>query len=292
MEGLWSSLAISAIVTIVVYGAFPFISARLRKKPITKKKWKRQVIISCVICMLIFSALGSVSGSGASNGLPALIWGTLFYNNGIKVLTQRGLLIDNDAATVSPSQASAVSEAESLLVEKESVLPPPSQQSEQVSHSQERSSAKDISTFPPTESISSNSPPPSENTKKQKAVSHQKNSRFFPLVILSVLTVCLAAYAVYLNWEIKQVTAEYEELLSTRNKTISQYSSQVWSLKSDISRLEREIEFYDEHIVFVPNDGTNLYHNYDCWKWRGSSFWAYNIDAAKSRGYSACSYCS
>ena len=179
MEGLWSSLAISAIVTIVVYGAFPFISARLRKKPITKKKWKRQVIISCVICMLIFSALGSVSGSGASNGLPALIWGTLFYNNGIKVLTQRGLLIDNDAATVSPSQASAVSEAESLLVEKESVLPPPSQQSEQVSHSQERSSAKDISTFPPTESISSNSPPPSENTKKQKAVSHQKEFAFF-----------------------------------------------------------------------------------------------------------------
>ena len=52
-----------------------------------------------------------------------------------------------------------------------------------------------------------------------------------------------------------------------------------------------KLEFYDECIVFVEDDGTDLYHIYECDRFKGDYFWAYNIEQAEYRGYKPCPIC-
>ena len=74
--------------------------------------------------------------------------------------------------------------------------------------------------------------------------------------------------------------------------------SQLSSTRETIERLREEnddmsseIAFYDRHIVFIADDGTNKYHNYRCPYLDTSHFWAYNTENAKGQGYKPCSYC-
>lgn len=55
--------------------------------------------------------------------------------------------------------------------------------------------------------------------------------------------------------------------------------------------LDEKIEFYEEFVVIVPDDGSNLYHKYGCSECDTSSFRAYNIALAKNEGYNPCSEC-
>lgn len=54
---------------------------------------------------------------------------------------------------------------------------------------------------------------------------------------------------------------------------------------------EQKLEFFDEHVVFVEDDGTDLYHKYDCYRFKGDYFWAYNIENAIYIGYEPCPRC-
>lgn len=58
-----------------------------------------------------------------------------------------------------------------------------------------------------------------------------------------------------------------------------------WSQNHD------KVEFIDEHIVFVEDDGTDFYHKYECYKFVGNYFWAYNIELAEYNGYRLCPLC-
>ena len=58
-----------------------------------------------------------------------------------------------------------------------------------------------------------------------------------------------------------------------------------------IDDLENDLYFYDRYVVFVPDDGTNIYHKADCYKFDSYYFWAYNVDAAKYKGFSPCNWC-
>ena len=82
-------------------------------------------------------------------------------------------------------------------------------------------------------------------------------------------------------------------------------SSRISDLKTEITELTQEknnlqsknilnadkVNFLDNHIVVVEDDGTNLYHKYDCSKFLGNYFWAFNTEAAKSEGYDPCPLC-
>ena len=43
--------------------------------------------------------------------------------------------------------------------------------------------------------------------------------------------------------------------------------------------------------VFIEDDGTNLYHKYDCYKFLGNNCWAHNTEYAKYLGYKPCPLC-
>ena len=52
-----------------------------------------------------------------------------------------------------------------------------------------------------------------------------------------------------------------------------------------------KLEFIDDNIVFIEDDGTDQYHKYDCYKFVGNHYWAHNIEYAEYIGYSPCPIC-
>ena len=63
------------------------------------------------------------------------------------------------------------------------------------------------------------------------------------------------------------------------------------SLLDEFLGVTDELIFYQAHVVFVSDDGTNKYHMYECEDFDDYSFWAYNTEAAISKGYRACKKC-
>ena len=87
------------------------------------------------------------------------------------------------------------------------------------------------------------------------------------------------------NAAIKEENEKQQQKLGDLNWAVSKHTSLIDSL-------EEQIAFYDEHVVFVADDGTKIYHNYDCQEFQScTAFWAYNTEAAKSEGYTPCSKC-
>ena len=84
-------LILSLIVTLFVYGAFPIIFAKVRKTPITKKKYKTLCYCVNIIGIVFFVAF---NGSAVSGG-PYLLWTWIFSNRGLKSLEAKGILADS-----------------------------------------------------------------------------------------------------------------------------------------------------------------------------------------------------
>ena len=91
--------------------------------------------------------------------------------------------------------------------------------------------------------------------------------------------------------------AQYSEI-DYLNGRVNYWSNQTDKLKDEVSDLQWEktkqgwnLNFYEEHVVIVPDDGTRKYHKYGCDDLDTSSFWAFNTEAAIQKGYRACSKC-
>lgn len=83
----------------------------------------------------------------------------------------------------------------------------------------------------------------------------------------------------------------YERSDSNFRKEIATKTEAIEKLQAENSDMQKEIRFYDDHVVFVSDDGTRKYHNYSCPYLDLSHFWAYNTEAAKDEGYKPCSHC-
>jgi len=72
-------------------------------------------------------------------------------------------------------------------------------------------------------------------------------------------------------------------------------------LEADIKALTEALEaaepykvkaqFMDNYVVFVENNGSRVYHTYDCEEFSKSNFWAYSRKLAESNGFGPCSVC-
>lgn len=83
--------------------------------------------------------------------------------------------------------------------------------------------------------------------------------------------------------------------LATKNQNLLEYRDEIYDLKNEIYELENSYEekiaFYNKYVVIVSDDNTNQYHKYGCKYCDTSSFWVYNVKAARDRGYSPCRTC-
>lgn len=110
------------------------------------------------------------------------------------------------------------------------------------------------------------------NIKRTDKADKTKKILVVVIIVLSVLTffACIMSVVVY---------SEYNSVRSR----LSDQRSRNWEL-------EKEVGFYQEHIALV-NEDDKYYHKQSCDYFDASSFWAYNTEQAKNKGYSACPKC-
>ena len=107
------------------------------------------------------------------------------------------------------------------------------------------------------------------------------------------------------NNTLKSDISELNDDISELKEDITEYQKEITKYKTDIAQLKKDKNYYynywsdnnkkidvlDSYIVFIEDDGTNLYHKYDCYKFLGNNCWAHNTEYAKYLGYKPCPLC-
>lgn len=133
-------------------------------------------------------------------------------------------------------------------------------------------------------------------------------------VTITVLAIAIAAVSLYRTFEYQNEITLLKDQQALLQNQIDELTSNVYDKNVKITKLEKQIEdknlkytkllkekqnlqtkvdFYDDCVVFVLDDGTNRYHKFDCFvfTYSNSEYWAYNIEYARYRGYKACFAC-
>ena len=71
------------------------------------------------------------------------------------------------------------------------------------------------------------------------------------------------------------------EALTKENEALTQKTDQM----------QKKVDFMDSYVVFVEDDGTGLYHKYDCPRFAQRSFLAYSRKLAEKNRYTPCPNC-
>lgn len=115
----------------------------------------------------------------------------------------------------------------------------------------------------------------------------KKRSFKTPLIVVSILLVlsfALNLYQIGINNQSKQNNQKLQQ-------TLAQKSEENLELQQELRQNREKIDFLDEYIVMIEDDNTNWYHKYECYRFRGKRYWAYNIEAAEAQGYEPCPEC-
>ena len=111
-------ILVSLLITLVAYGAFPLVFARMRKKTITKKKYNLFCYCVNFLVMVLFVAVNGNSSSGA----PYLLWRWVFSMSGIKTLKIRGVLEETQNKNYKNDVSTEVAEVANTTISKDSMI--------------------------------------------------------------------------------------------------------------------------------------------------------------------------
>ena len=111
-------ILVSLLITLVAYGAFPLVFARMRKKTITKKKYNLFCYCVNFLVMVLFVAVNGNSSSGA----PYLLWTWVFSMSGIKTLKIRGVLEETQNKNYNNDVSTEVAEVANTTISKDSMI--------------------------------------------------------------------------------------------------------------------------------------------------------------------------
>lgn len=111
-------ILVSLLITLVAYGAFPLVFARMRKKTITKKKYNLFCYCVNFLVMVLFVAVNGNSSSGA----PYLLWTWVFSMSGIKTLKIRGILEETQNKNYKNDVSTEVAEVANTTISKDSMI--------------------------------------------------------------------------------------------------------------------------------------------------------------------------
>ena len=104
-------LLLSLVVTVVAYGAFPLIFAKVRNTPITKKKYRRLCYGINVAVMFMFIVINGEASSGG----PYLLWTWIFSSWGTRILEDKGLLDDGTYIPSAPTPVQAPQQSKPIV---------------------------------------------------------------------------------------------------------------------------------------------------------------------------------
>lgn len=97
--------------------------------------------------------------------------------------------------------------------------------------------------------------------------------------------------------EVERLQDENEQLLLLEQdlkdeiQSLTQNVQELDAALQDADRYKVKATFMDNYVVFVENNGSGVYHTYDCANFTKSNFWAYSRKLAESSGYKPCPVC-
>ena len=93
------------------------------------------------------------------------------------------------------------------------------------------------------------------------------------------------------DWsELARLEEENKQLLLLEEELEDQIKTLTATLEKTQTHREKAA-FLDTYVVFVENDGSGVYHTYDCARFSKKNFWAYSRKLAEDRGFDPCSTC-
>ena len=90
------------------------------------------------------------------------------------------------------------------------------------------------------------------------------------------------------TWEeLKQAEEEIDRLTGE----LSRAQTTIEDSEKQLELLKEKTDFFDTYIVFLQEDGTDLFHSYDCETFTRLGYKAYNKQQAVYLGYRPCPLC-
>lgn len=288
----------SLVITLFAYLLVPIVIV-LSGKKFDAKQIKRISIINCIVVWLLFRILQISMGDDTTSGAAVFIWGTVGY----RILLKRCLKVTSPShqAEETPKNLSLENE-KSPLIDQQDVhvsnlalnvnTPINNEPSISVKHKVTPTVVRTAQPTKHTKYCSRCGKPIDPKTKKCQGCGKQYfkgvpwKSVFSAILILLLICSLSANVLLYLVCDDfsseKKELAEKLEAVQEENEKLSQELKDSYKQFNEINRL----------VVFVEDDGTNLFHKFQCEKFVGKSFWAYNIELAKGKGYEPCSSCN
>ena len=311
-----ANIVLSLSVTVFGYLLVPIILI-LKGNKYDAKKLKRINRINCIIVWILFRIIRTAINGEPGTGVAVFLWGAVGQHLLNKYCLEE--TTKDCADSITSSNLSLSVEGEKPLSPNFNALPVANRyvvsKSElpQINETPQNTPHK----VKPTQVQPNQPPAPSQkrvkycslcgkpinpNTKKCTGCGKQYFKGFtfkaFLITMLCILFVVSFAGNIILCLSNVSLREEYDEIKATSSSRIAELKTEILdltqakeNLQSKINANAEKIDFLDNHIVVVEDDGTNLYHKYDCYKFLGNSFWAFNTKAAESKGYEPCPLC-
>lgn len=290
---LMVSLVVSLLTTIFIYLIVPTIIILCGKK-YTKKTLKTIAIVNGVVGFIIFNIIRGFLGEEiSSNVFPAFLWSSVAY-----WLLRKGCLkesIEQEDTRVSEKE---MSEEECVEDEKETELMQDVWEADfsvsREQYIQEENRKRVMSKKEKRLRYCSRCGSVIDNeTKKCTGCGKQyfKGIRFSKSLVVIIALLVVVIGLTVLNINQYDDCQFYKDNCKMKDEQIENWRNRVATLDAQISEYKSKVEFMDEYVVCVEDDGTNLYHRYECERFVGNSFWVFNVDTAEVRGYRACPDC-
>ena len=135
-------------------------------------------------------------------------------------------------------------------------------------------------------------PPAAQPTPEVQPEKKSTPSRSFIICILVMcVSLCTNAYLAYQCSALKTEVSDKEFLLTQAEYRERRKLEEIKRYQNNLGAISDEYNFYHDYAVIVTESGSR-YHSYGCYHLNYDSFWIYNVEAAKSEGYTPCKDCN
>lgn len=272
-------VALSLIITVFLYLLFPVILV-IRGKKYKASTINKIVIINGMVVVAIFSAIKGEPGTGGF-----VLWTAVAY-----------WLLKKKCLLVQPTQQTAPKTSYSISPLK----PEQNKHSNQIYGSDIALQKEEQQETPPQPVVEQ----VVEQPKKEKKPTPPKWMVVYHICLL--IFVCFLAITNIYQYEKSIDYSEYilmqQEEYNSLSENYEKLSEGYEKMKDNNLELTQELHkykyqnweklnFMDECVAIIEDDGTDWYHKYECERFKGNGFWVYTDIGAKERGYSPCPYC-
>lgn len=324
------NVVVSIFLTLVSY-LLPVCCVAGCMKKSHSKKWVFGVVVACILPASILLAVLHFASGVSHNASPALIWGCIAFamlsarNDVIKKREYDEASQSPEAETIEqkkdtepvPMSNDNLDPLMNKQLQEQNKNEHPRQETQVASHvdaptskpefncalkasaSDDTAAPKQHATFcrycgtkyGPDDTIC---PGCGKRVRISFKSKNSKNSRipfFISLAVNVVLIIFFVLFVSAYENEYSSLQAKYDSL-NTKYYNISKAAEQRLETITELKPYKEKADFLDEYIAFVVSDDAYAYHTYDCHFFQNcDSFWAYNIEAARSKGYSPCKVC-